>query len=99
MPTHNSARRRPAGIWAILLLGLAAIALALVLPLRGHGSWGRRWQILSTIGLAMLAIGLEVAQQGTAHRSFDWVDMIAGLAGVGIIAPAILLVWGGPQPG
>ncbi|MHA1565581.1 MAG: hypothetical protein ACTSX7_09740 [Alphaproteobacteria bacterium] len=72
---------------------MAAAMVALVTPAVGLWPKGRRWQMLPYVWLALLAIGLEVAQQGTATRSFDWVDMIAGVAGVGIVAaPANLLI-------
>ena len=78
--------------------GAAAALSPVILSLSGPGMRARGWQALSLLGLAMLAIGFEIAQQGTHTRSFDWVDMAAGVAGVALVAPAILLPWARRQP-
>lgn len=77
---------------------LAAGGWAVVTSFSGHWHSGLGRQILPYSGLAMLAIALEVAQLGTATRSFDWVDLIAGVAGVGVVAPAMLLLAVRSQP-
>ncbi len=51
-----------------------------------------RWRWLGYIGLTAVAIGLEVAQQDLATRSFDWADMLAGVAGVVAAAATALLL-------
>jgi hypothetical protein len=42
-----------------------------------------RWRGLALVGLPLVGLGLEVAQQG-AGRDFDWLDALANAAGIGL---------------
>ncbi len=42
-----------------------------------------RWRGLALIGLPLVGLALEVAQQG-AGRDFDWLDALANAAGIGL---------------
>lgn len=48
-----------------------------------HGlEWGRKWRVALSMGLAVMALGLELAQGLTGYRGPELGDAIANLAGI-----------------